>query len=163
MRAITVNSGILKTNRSVNGTLEPTIDSTIAAQTSAQVVSIKHREGSKVEIGEVILKLDDTGLQQQLIDAQLQLKTAQINLSSGQRKSPETTTQNRSSLESAKISLDKAQQTYKANLAVFKIGGVSKTDLDTSKASLAQSRRLRQSSMLKAPGNLQRNAFPDGH
>jgi HlyD family secretion protein len=139
VRAITVNSGILKTNRSVNGTLEPTIDSTIAAQASGQVISIKHREGSRVEIGEVILKLDDTGLQQQLIDAQLQLKTAQINLSSSQRKSPETTTQNRSSLESAKISLDKAQQTYKANLAVFKIGGVSKSDLDTSKATLAQS------------------------
>ena len=72
VRAITVNSGILKTNRSVNGTLEPTIDSTIAAQTSGQVVSIKHREGSRVEAGEVIIKLDDTGLQQQLIDAQLQ-------------------------------------------------------------------------------------------
>jgi HlyD family secretion protein len=139
VRAITVNSGILKTNRSVNGTLEPTIDSTIAAQTNGQVVSIKHREGARVEIGEVILKLDDSGLQQQLIDAQLQLKTAQINLSSSQRKSPETTTQNRSSLESAKISLDKAKQTYQANLAVFKIGGVSKTDLDTSKANLAQS------------------------
>jgi HlyD family secretion protein len=139
VRAIAVNSGILKTNRSVNGTLEPTIDSTIAAQTSGQVISINYREGSKVEIGEVILKLDDTGLQQQLLDAQLQLKTAQINLRSSQRKSPETTTQNRSSLESARISWDKAKQTYQANLAVFKIGGVSKTDLDTSKANLAQS------------------------
>jgi HlyD family secretion protein len=85
------------------------------------------------------LQLDDTGLQQQLLDAQLQLKTAQINFRSSQRKSPETTTQSRSSLESAKISLDKAKQTYQANLAVFKIGGVSKTDLDTSKANLAQS------------------------
>jgi HlyD family secretion protein len=138
VRAITVSTGILITNRNVNGTLEPTIDSTIAAQTSAQVVSIKHREGSKVENGEVILKLDDTGLQQQLIDAQLQLKTAQINLSSSQRKSPETTTQNRSSLESAKISLDKARKTYQSNLAVFKIGGLSQTDVDTSKANLAQ-------------------------
>ncbi len=139
VRAITVNSGILKTNRSVNGTLEPTIDSTIAAQTSGQVVSIKHREGSRVELGEVILKLDDTGLQQQLVDAQLQLKTAQINYRSSQRKSPETTNQSRSSLESAKISLDKARQANQANLAVFKIGGVSKSDLDTSKANLAQS------------------------
>jgi HlyD family secretion protein len=139
VRAITVNSGILKTSRSVNGTLEPTIDSTIAAQTSGQVISIYHREGSTVQIGEVILKLDDTGLQQQLVDAQLQLKTAQINFRSSQRKAPETTTQSRSSLESAKISWDKAKQTYQANLAVFKIGGVSKTDLDTSKANLAQS------------------------
>lgn len=138
VRAITVAAGVLSTNRSVNGTLEPTIDSTIAGQTSGQVMSIKHREGSKVASGEVILKLDDTGLQQQLVDAQLQLKTAQINLSSSQSKAPETTNQSRSSLESAKISLDKSKQSYQANLAVFKVGGLSQTDLSTSKANLAQ-------------------------
>jgi HlyD family secretion protein len=138
VRAITVSNGILKSTRNVSGTLEPTIDSTVAAQTSGQVVSVQHREGSRVESGEIVLKLDDTGLQQQLIDAQLQLKTAKINLSSSQRKSPETTTQSRSSLESAKISLDKAQKTYQSNLAVYKIGGLSQTDVDTSKANLAQ-------------------------
>ena len=138
VRAITVNTGVLSTNRNVSGTLEPTVDSAVAAQTSGQVVSVLHREGARVKSGEVILKLDDSGLQQQLTDAQLQLQTAQINLSSSQRKSPETTTQNRSSLESAKISLDKARKTYQSNVAVFKIGGLAQTDVDTSKANLAQ-------------------------
>jgi HlyD family secretion protein len=138
VRAITISSGILNTKRNVSGTLEPTVDSTIAAQTSGQVVSIKHREGSRVQTGDVILKLDDSGLQQQLTDAQLQLRTAQINLSSSKRKSPETTTQSLSSLESAKISLEKARKTYQSNLAVFKIGGLSQTDVDTAKANLAQ-------------------------
>ena len=138
VRAITINTGVLSTNRNVSGTLEPTVDSAVAAQTSGQVVSVLHREGARVKSGEVILKLDDSGLQQQLTDAQLQLRTAQINLSSSQRKSPETTTQNRSSLESAKISLDKARKTYQSNVAVFKIGGLAQTDVDTSKANLAQ-------------------------
>ena len=138
VRAITVTTGVLSTNRNVSGTLEPTVDSAVAAQTSGQVVSVLHREGARVKSGEVILKLDDTGLQQQLTDAQLQLRTAQINLSSSQRKSPETTTQNRSSLESAKISLDKARKTYQSNVAVFEIGGLAQTDVDTSKANLAQ-------------------------
>jgi HlyD family secretion protein len=137
VRAITVNTGVLYAKRNVSGRLEPTIDSAVAAQTSGQVVSIKHREGSRVQNGDEILKLDDSGLQQQLTDAQLQLRTAQINLSSSQRKSPETTTQNRSALESAKISFDKARKTYQSNLAVFKIGGLSQTDVDTSKANLA--------------------------
>ncbi len=137
VRAILVTSGVLVTKRNVSGTLEPTIDSAVAAQISGQVVSIKHREGSRIQSGEEILKLDESGLQQQLTDAQLQLRTAQINLSSSQRKSPETTTQSRSALESAKISLDKARKTYQSNLAVFKIGGLSQTDVDTSNANLA--------------------------
>ena len=114
------------------------MDSSIAAQTSGQVLTIFHREGEKVQSGETIFKLDDTSLRQQLTDAQLQLKTAQINLYTSQRKTPETTTQNQSSLESARISLDKARKTYEANLSVFKIGGLSQTDLETSKANLAQ-------------------------
>jgi HlyD family secretion protein len=138
VRAITVNSGVLSTVRNVSGTLEPTVDSSVAAQTSGQVVGIVHREGTKVNRGEVILKLDDSGLQQQLTDSRLQLRTAQINLSSSRRKASETATQNRSSLESAQISLDKARKTHQSNLAVLKIGGVSQTEVDTSKANLAQ-------------------------
>jgi HlyD family secretion protein len=138
VRAITVNAGALTTNRTVSGTLEAGVDSSIAAQTSGQVTAVLHREGERVQSGETILKLDDTSLRQQLTDAQLQLRTAQINLSTSQRKTPETTTQNQSSFQSAQISLDKARKTYEANQAVFKIGGLSQTDLETSKANLAQ-------------------------
>jgi HlyD family secretion protein len=138
VRAITVNAGALTTNRTVSGTLEAGVDSSIAAQTSGQVTAVLHREGEKVQAGETILRLDDTSLRQQLTDAQLQLRTTQINLSTSQRKTPETTTQNQSSFQSAQISLDKALRTYEANRAVFKIGGLSQTDLETSKANLAQ-------------------------
>jgi HlyD family secretion protein len=138
VRAITVNAGALTTNRTVSGTLEAGVDSSIAAQTSGQVTAVLHREGERVQSGETILRLDDTSLRQQLTDAQLQLRTAQINLSTSQRKTPETTTQNQSSFQSAQISLDKARKTYEANRAVFKIGGLSQTDLETSKANLAQ-------------------------
>jgi multidrug resistance efflux pump len=138
VRAITVNAGALTTNRTVSGTLEASVDSSIAAQTSGQVVAVLRREGERVQAGETILRLDDTSLRQQLTDAQLQLRTAQINLSTSQRKTPETTTQNQSSFQSAQISLEKAKKTYEANLAVFKIGGLSQTDLETSKANLAQ-------------------------
>lgn len=138
VRAITVKAGTLSTTRSVSGTLEASIDSSIAARTSGQVVKIFHREGDRVASGTVIAQLDDTSLRQQLTDAQLSLQTAQINLATSQRKSPETNTQNQSSLESAQISLDKARTTYEANLTVYKIGGLSQTDLETSKANLAQ-------------------------
>ena len=138
VRAITVRAGALTTSRSVSATLEASVDSNIAAQTSGQVVKVFHREGDRVAAGSVIAQLDDTNLRQQLTDAQLSLKTAQINLSTSQRKNPETTTQNQSSLQSAQISLDKAQKTYDGNLAVYKIGGLSQTDLDASKANLAQ-------------------------
>ncbi len=138
VRVVKATTGALKTSRSSSGTLEASIDSSIAAQASGQVVNVFFREGARVPAGAVILQLDDLSLRQQLIDSQLALKTAQINLDSGRRKTPETLGTNQSSLESARSSLAKAQSTYNSAKSLFDIGGTSQTELDNAKAGLAQ-------------------------
>jgi HlyD family secretion protein len=138
VRTVKAVTGALKTSRSSSGTLEASIDSSIAAQASGQVVNVFFREGARIPAGAVILQLDDLSLRQQLIDSQLALKTAQINLESGKRKTPETLGTNQSSLESARSSLSKAQSTFNSAKSLYDIGGTSQTDLDNAKAALAQ-------------------------
>jgi HlyD family secretion protein len=138
VRTVKATTGALKTSRSSSGTLEASIDSSIAAQASGQVVNVFFREGARVASGAVILQLDDLSLRQQLTDSQLALKTAQINLESGRRKTPETLGTNQSSLESARSSLSKAQSTFNSAKSLYDIGGTSQTDLDNAKAGLAQ-------------------------
>jgi HlyD family secretion protein len=138
VRTVKAVTGALKTSRSSSGTLEASIDSSIAAQASGQVVNVFFREGARVASGAVILQLDDLSLRQQLTDSQLALKTAQINLESGRRKTPETLGTNQSSLESARSSLSKAQSTFNSAKSLYDIGGTSQTDLDNAKAGLAQ-------------------------
>jgi HlyD family secretion protein len=138
VRTVKAVTGALKTSRSSSGTLEASIDSSIAAQASGQVVNVFFREGARVAAGAVILQLDDLSLRQQLTDSQLALKTAQINLESGKRKTPETLGTNQSSLESARSSLSKAQSTFNSAKSLYDIGGTSQTDLDNAKAGLAQ-------------------------
>jgi HlyD family secretion protein len=138
VRTVKAVSGALKTSRSSSGTLEASIDSSIAAQASGQVTNVFFREGARVASGAIILQLDDLSLRQQLTDSQLALKTAQINLESGRRKTPETLGTNQSSLESARSSLSKAQSTFNSAKSLYDIGGTSQTDLDNAKAGLAQ-------------------------
>jgi HlyD family secretion protein len=138
VRTVKAVTGALKTSRSSSGTLEASIDSSIAAQASGQVTNIFFREGARVASGAIILQLDDLSLRQQLTDSQLALKTAQINLESGKRKTPETLGTNQSSLESARSSLSKAQSTFNSAKSLYDIGGTAQTDLDNAKAGLAQ-------------------------
>ena len=138
VRTVKAVTGALKTSRTSSGTLEASIDSSIAAQASGQVVNIFFREGARVPVGAIILQLDDLSLRQQLTDSQLALKSAQINLESGRRKTPETLGTNQSSLESARSSLSKAQSTFNSAKSLYDIGGTSQTDLDNAKAGLAQ-------------------------
>ncbi len=138
VRTVKATSGALKTSRSSSGTLEASIDSSIAAQASGQVTNVFFREGARVPTDAIILQLDDLSLRQQLTDSQLALKTAQINLESGRRKTPETLGTNQSSLESARSSLSKAQSTFNSAKSLYDIGGTSQTDLDNAKAGLAQ-------------------------
>ena len=103
VRVVDALSGALSTRRSVSGTLEAVIDSQIAAQTAGQVTNVLRREGENVKKGDLIVQLDDTGLRQSLRDAQLQLQSAQINLSTSQSRKPETLGSSQSSLTSAEL------------------------------------------------------------
>jgi multidrug efflux pump subunit AcrA (membrane-fusion protein) len=138
VRVVQAATGAITARRSVSGTLEAVVDSQIAAQTSGQVKAVLRREGENVKAGEVLVQLDDTGLRQQLTDAQLQLQTAQINLSTNQRRTPETLGTTQSSLESARVAVQRAQRSFDSTSALFAAGGASQIDLDTAKANLAQ-------------------------
>jgi multidrug efflux pump subunit AcrA (membrane-fusion protein) len=138
VRVTQATRGEINVRRSVSGTLEAVVDSQIAAQTSGQVKAVLRREGDNVERGAVLVQLDDTGLRQQLTDAQLQLQSAQINLSTAQRRTPETLGTTQSSLDSARIAVQRAQRAFDSTSALFAAGGASQIDLDTAKANLAQ-------------------------
>ena len=150
VRVVTAASGALGTRRSVSGTLEAVIDSQIAAQTAGQVVSVSRREGDNVKKGDLIVQLDDTGLRQQLRDAQLQLQSAQINLSTSQSRKPETLGSSQSSLTSAQLTVQRAQRSLDSTRALFQAGGASQIDVDTAAANLAQA----QATLTQAQGSV---------
>lgn len=140
MRAYTVKLGTLSTTRSANGTLEATTDSNVAAQASGQVVQILKREGDKVQKGEIIVRLDDTSLTQQLANAQLSLQNAQVSLRQSANQTPETLSTQQARLNASRIALQRAEQTLASNQRLYDLGGISQTDLQNSRSQVESAR-----------------------
>jgi HlyD family secretion protein len=136
VRAITTKTGVLYATRTATGTLEAKTDSNVASQISGRVVKVLRREGERVKAGEVIVRLEDSELRNQLENANIALQTARVNLETAKRQAIEATTQARSGLISAQSALVTARQAFAANENLYAIQGVSRADLNVAETNL---------------------------
>ncbi len=153
VQVVPASAGSLTVSRSASGTVKASRDSNVASQASGAVARVLLQVGDRVSAGQAIVALDDSALLESVQAARLQLQNAQINLTQAERNTGQNGTQLRASLSSAQASLAKARQTETANRDLYALGGISRSDLISSQAALAQA----ESDYAQASNSLNQN------
>jgi multidrug efflux pump subunit AcrA (membrane-fusion protein) len=131
VQAMTVKVDTLIAERSTAGVVNPAIQSQVATQVAGIVRRVTRNVGDWVKAGDVIAELEDAQLRISLSTAQLTLRNAQINVSSGQSNSDQAGPKLALQLQSAQSALDSANKFYESQKALFGLGGISAAQLDT--------------------------------
>ena len=140
VRVVTVEDGVLSTSRSTSVTIDPAQESTVAAGTSGQVANITQREGSTVNEGTVVIRLDDTNLRLQADNAALAVERARVDLRSAELASSENQAQAQATLRAAETNLQLAETRYQEGQALLTAGGISSTEVTSLEANVQQAR-----------------------
>jgi len=140
VRVVEPHQGDLTARRSASVTIDPARSSMVAAGTSGQVASVLHREGATVKAGETVVQLDTTSLRLQVQNAQTALESARVSLDKAQRSAKDGLAQAQAALEAAKQNLDLAKKQADNGQNLYAAGGISATDLQSLQAQLAQAR-----------------------
>lgn len=145
MGAVTVQvteavEGALAADRNAAASVSTTTQSQVAALVSGVVRSLAHRSGDWVREGEVVVQLDDSQLRIALANAQASLESARINLAAVQDSAAQNNAKLSLQVQSAQAACDAAQKYYDAQKALFDLGGISGSALDTANAQLASAK-----------------------
>ncbi|GGS01171.1 efflux RND transporter periplasmic adaptor subunit [Deinococcus sedimenti] len=146
-------SGTLDTQRSVSGTIEAQRDSQVAAQAGGVVQRLLVQEGELVARGQVIAQLDDTTPRQALQNARLQVQQAEISLAQTRRTTQNNAGSLNAAVAAAQASLAQAQAGAQSAENLYRLGGISLSDVQAARAQLAQA----QSALSQARANLSQN------
>jgi len=159
----TVKQATLTVKLPENGVTDLPETATIAAQTAANIVDIVAHPGQRVSAGDLLMKLDDRQIaatvdadRAALAQAQATLTNAQAKLQAdinGKREGQLSGLMSGSSLgmsgeaqlvqaqqglQIAQSNLQTAQETYQGDLALYKINGLPKQQLDRDRAAYQQ-------------------------
>lgn len=137
VQAIEAVAGSLGVSRDSSGVVTASVQSQVAALVSGIVSKVVRKSGDWVGAGDLVVQLDESQLRIALANTQAALDTARINLQTVQ----DSTVQNNQKLilqlQSAQASRDSAKKFYDSQKALFDLGGLSASTLDTAGASLA--------------------------
>jgi len=136
VQATLVQMGLLTADRSTAGIVTAVTQSNVAAQVAGIVKSVPRASGDWVRAGDIVVQLDDAQLKLSLANAQAALDNAKINLSVGQDSSSQANPKLALQVQSAQSALDSAQKFYDSQKALFDLGGISASALDTAKSQL---------------------------
>ena len=145
---------------SAAGTVKPMTPINISPKQSGQVAKLYVDQGSRVKAGQLLVRMDDTNLQGQLLQAQGSLAAAEANLrklQAGNR--PQEIQQAEQNLQEAKAQIIASRSTYESNVQLFSSGAISRNALDTSRstyeAAQARINALQQQLNLSRAGSRQ--------
>lgn len=136
--AVTVQFGALTALHTVAGSVQPLTQSQVAAQVGGVVLKTLRKAGDWVDAGAIVVLLDETQLRFALRNAQAALQNAQIDLAVGQDTSSQANPKLEMQLQSAQSALDSAQKNYDSQNALFTLGGVTASALDSAKSQVQQ-------------------------
>jgi multidrug efflux pump subunit AcrA (membrane-fusion protein) len=136
VQAVVASEGLLSSDRSTAGVVSAAVQSQVASQVAGVVKSVLRVAGDWVKEGEEVVRLDDAQLKLSLATAEAALQNARINLAVGQENSDQASPKLALQLQSAKAAVDSAQKYYDAQKALFDLGGISASALDTAESQL---------------------------
>ncbi|GEM49971.1 efflux RND transporter periplasmic adaptor subunit [Deinococcus cellulosilyticus] len=129
VQVVTASYGVLNSPRTVSVTLNPVKESFVGSTGSGQVRAILAPEGTRVSAGQTVIELDTDQLSTQVSNAELALRSAQINLEKARRAQQENVKLLQSQLVTAQQSLQIARKRYNEGLELQKVGGIAALDL----------------------------------
>lgn len=137
VQAALVSVGQLSADRDTAGVISPVLQSQVAAGASGIVAKVLRQAGDWVAAGDVVVQLDDASLKITEANAQASLESAKINLASVTGSATQSNVKLQLQVDSAQASYDSAKRFYDAQKALFELGGISASALDTAKGQLA--------------------------
>lgn len=132
----TVVFGPLTASNTSAGVVSPEIQSSVAAGANGTVRTIVRKAGEWVSAGDVVIQLDDTQLKLSLALAQTSLQNALVNAGFDESGKPSPTSTIALKIQYAQSDVAAKQRTYEADLALFKLGGVTQTTLDNDQSAI---------------------------
>jgi len=82
---VVVTEQEIRTGPALSGTLTHERDATVRSEISAPVIQTLIEQGQRVNAGQLLIRLDDTAIRDQLLSARSAVTTAQANLTVAQR------------------------------------------------------------------------------
>ncbi len=140
VQAVTVSLGSLDVRHQTAGTVQPVVQSSVAAEVGGVVVRTLKKAGDWVDAGEEVIELDDTLLRLAAVNARAALESSQINLQMEEDSSSQANPKLALQLQSAQAALSAAERSYQAQTALYKLGGTTESSLESAKSQLDQAK-----------------------
>ncbi|GGJ46561.1 efflux RND transporter periplasmic adaptor subunit [Deinococcus roseus] len=129
VKVVQATSGVLSSDRTVSVTLSPVKESFVGSTGSGQVKAILAPEGTAVQKDQTVIELDTDALNTQVSNAELSVRSAQINLDKARKAQQESLVLLQAQVATASQSLKLAQKRYSEGLELQKVGGIAQLDL----------------------------------
>ena len=133
--------GTIATYATFDGQVAPLLSATLSSPQAGNVVGVYVNEGDRVRQGELLAKLDDAPLREQLAQARGQVMQAQAHLQSSTISQPIQSTQYGSALGQARATIDadeaalrNAKLIYDGNVRLYPQGYIAQTTLEQSRS-----------------------------
>jgi HlyD family secretion protein len=140
--------GNIATYTTFDGQVSPLLTATLSSPQSGNVVGVYVNEGDRVRQGELLAKIDDAPLREQLAQARGQVTQAQAHLQSSTISQPIQSTQYGSALGQARAAIDadqaalrNAKLTYDGNVRLYPQGYIAQTTLEQSRSAYVAARQ----------------------
>lgn len=140
--------GNISTYATFDGQVAPLFNATLSSPQSGNVVGVYVNEGDHVRQGELLAKIDDAPLREQLSQAHGQVAQAQAHLQSSTISQPIQSTQYGSALGQARAAIDAddaalrtAKLTYDGNVRLYPQGYIAQTTLEQSRSAYVAARQ----------------------
>jgi len=139
---VVVTEQEIRTGPALSGTLTPERDATVRSEISAPVIQTLIEQGQRVNAGQLLIRLDDTAIRDQLLSARSAVTTAQANLTVAQREND----RNETLLKAGAIAERAVEQ------SAAQVTG-AKAQLTAAQAQLAAAEKQSSNTRITAPFN----------
>lgn len=152
VRVVTLSEGELRATRRASVTVRPSRESRVASGANGRVLELLVREGSVVEAGQGLVRLDGDALQRQVENAELALAQARINVQRARSQAADGVAQAEAGVRAAEGNLAVAQRQLDEAEALLDLGAIAAADVQALRAQRDQA----QSAALQAADALAR-------
>jgi multidrug efflux pump subunit AcrA (membrane-fusion protein) len=138
VQAVGVIEGPLVAENNTAGSVVPVTQSTVASQVAGVVLRVLRQAGEWVKEGQTIVQMDDSQLALSVRSAEAALASAKINYEIAQDNTSSSNPTLTLQVQSAQSTLAAAQRNYDSQKALFDLGGISASQLDSARSQLEQ-------------------------
>ena len=157
VRVVAVADGELRATRRASVTVRPSRESRVASGANGRVLEVLVREGSVVDAGQALVRLDSEALQRQTENAELALAQARINLQRARSQAVDGVAQAEAGLRAAEGNLAVVQRQLDEAEALLELGAIASAEVQALRAQRdqAESAALQAADALARAGRVE--------